>query len=140
LCKQFTNCGCTNTNARPVNPVSGGNKTECAQSPIQTLTATATVASGANIVWYDAPTGGNTVANPILNTIGTKIYYAEASNTTLVVSPVRTAVTLTINAIPDAPVSGGNKTECEASPIQTLTATATVPTGFSVNGMQLQAL
>jgi hypothetical protein len=37
---------------------------------------------------------------------------------------------LTINAIPDAPVSGGNKTECEAS-IQTLTATA-VPTGFSV--------
>jgi hypothetical protein len=81
-CVQFTNCGCTNTNARPVNPVSGGNKTECAQSPIQTLTATATVASGANIVWYDAPTGGNTVANPILNTIGTKIYYAEASNTT----------------------------------------------------------
>jgi hypothetical protein len=50
-------------NARPVNPVSGGNKTECAQSPIQTLTATATVASGATIVWYDAPTGGNTIAN-----------------------------------------------------------------------------
>jgi hypothetical protein len=28
-----------------------------------------------------------------------------------------TAVTLTINAVPAAPVSGGNKTECEASPI-----------------------
>jgi hypothetical protein len=39
---------------------------------------------------------------------------------------------LTINAIPAAPVSGGNKTECETSPIQTLTATAIVPTGFSV--------
>jgi hypothetical protein len=51
---------------------------------VQTLTATATVASGATIVWYDAPTGGNTIANPILNTIGTKIYYAEAFNTTLV--------------------------------------------------------
>jgi hypothetical protein len=48
---------------------------------------------------------------------------------------------LTINAIPAAPVSGGNKTECETSPIQTLTA-AIVPTGFSVNGimLQLQAL
>jgi hypothetical protein len=56
-------------NARPVTPVSGGNKTECAQSPVQTLTATATVVSGSTVVWYDAATGGNTVANPILNTM-----------------------------------------------------------------------
>jgi hypothetical protein len=79
-----TNCGCTNTNARPVNPVSGGNKTECAQTH-PNINSYSYSRSGANIVWYDAPTGGNTVANPILNTIGTKIYYAEASNTTLVV-------------------------------------------------------
>jgi hypothetical protein len=76
------------------------------QSPIQTLTATATVASGANIVWYDAPTGGNTVANPILNTIGTKIYYAEASTTSSCKSCSYSSY-LTINAIPDAPVGGG---------------------------------
>jgi hypothetical protein len=47
------------------------------QSPIQTLTATAIVPAGETVVWYDSPTGGNTVANPILNTIGTKIYYAK---------------------------------------------------------------
>jgi hypothetical protein len=79
----------------------------CTKS-IQTLTATATVASGANIVWYDA-TGGNTVANPILNTIGTKIYYAEASNTTSSCKSCSYSSYLTINAIPDAPVSGGIK-------------------------------
>jgi putative effector of murein hydrolase LrgA (UPF0299 family) len=36
-----------------------------AQSPIQTLTA-AIVPAGETVVWYDSPTGGNTVANPIL--------------------------------------------------------------------------
>jgi hypothetical protein len=65
----------------PVSPAAS-NKTECAQSPIQTLTATAIVPAGETVVWYDSPTGGNTVANPILNTIGTKIYYAQAVNTT----------------------------------------------------------
>ena len=120
-------------NARPIAPVSGGNKTECAQTPIQTLTATATVPAGVTVVWYDAATGGNTVANPILNTVGTRTYYAEAVNTaSTCVSPSRTAVVLTINATPTAPVSGGNKTECEASPIQTLTATATAPVGSTV--------
>jgi hypothetical protein len=55
-----TGCGSSRTavtltiNARPVTPVSGGNKTECAQSPVQTLTATATVVSGSTVVWYDA--------------------------------------------------------------------------------------
>jgi hypothetical protein len=88
----------------PVSPAAS-NKTECAQSPIQTLTATAIVPAGETVVWYDSPTGGNTVANPILNTIGTKIYYAQAVNTTSsCVSPTRTAVTLTINAVPAAPV------------------------------------
>ncbi|MBX9889629.1 MAG: hypothetical protein K2Y30_17065, partial [Flavobacteriaceae bacterium] len=120
-------------NARPIAPVSGGNKIECAQTPIQTLTATATVPAGVTVVWYDAATGGNTVANPIFNTVGTRTYYAEAVNTaSTCVSPSRTAVFLTINATPTAPVSGGNKTECEASPIQTLTATATAPVGSTV--------
>jgi hypothetical protein len=55
----------------PVSPAAS-NKTECAQSPIQTLTATAIVPAGETVVWYDSPTGGNTVANPILNTIELK--------------------------------------------------------------------
>ncbi|MBC5848130.1 immunoglobulin domain-containing protein, partial [Flavobacterium kayseriense] len=82
----------------PVSPTAS-NKTECAQSPIQTLTVTATVPAGVTVVWYDAVTGGNTVANPILNTVGTRTYYAEAVNTaSTCASPSRTAVVLTINA------------------------------------------
>ncbi|MCG2432070.1 choice-of-anchor L domain-containing protein, partial [Aequorivita xiaoshiensis] len=37
-------------------PVSGGDQTECEASPIQTLTATATVPGGQAVVWYDAAT------------------------------------------------------------------------------------
>jgi hypothetical protein len=60
---------------------------------------------------------------------------AEAVNTaSTCVDQSRTAVVLTINANPTAPVSGG-KTECEASPIQTLTATATAPAGSTVSGI-----
>ncbi|PHQ27682.1 hypothetical protein CJ305_18825 [Leeuwenhoekiella nanhaiensis] len=44
----------------------------------------------------------------------------------------RTAVSLTINAAPEAPVSGGNQEVCEAGPIETLTAEATVADGFSI--------
>ncbi|MHB1195707.1 MAG: hypothetical protein ACYC0A_02615, partial [Lutibacter sp.] len=40
--------------------------------------------------------------------------------------------TITVNALPAAPISGGDQIECEASPIQTLTVTATVSTGFSI--------
>jgi gliding motility-associated-like protein/uncharacterized repeat protein (TIGR01451 family) len=120
-------------NAAPVAPVSGGDKIECEASPIQTLTATATVPQGFSVVWYDAASGGNVVANPIRNTVGSVTYYAEAvNNQTQCKSLTRTAVTLTIQGAPVAPVSGGDKIECEASPIQTLTATATVPQGFSV--------
>ena len=116
----------------PVPPV-GSNQTECAQNPIQTLTATATVVAGSTLKWYDAITGGNVVSNPTLNAIGTRTYYAEAVNTaSSCPSPSRTAVVLTINPIPLAPVSGGNKTECEASPLQTLTATATTAVGSSI--------
>jgi hypothetical protein len=55
-------------NAIPAAPVSGGNKTECETSPIQTLTATI-VPTGFSVKWYTA-TAGTVVANPILNTVG----------------------------------------------------------------------
>ena len=119
--------------AAPSAPVSGGDKTECEASPIQTLTATATVPGGQTIVWYTAATGGTVVSSPIRNTVGSVTYYAQANvNNGGCSSLTRTPVTLTITAAPSAPVSGGNKTECEASPIQTLTATATVPAGQTV--------
>mgnify|MGYP000394657623 CR=1 FL=1 len=118
----------------PTAPISGGDQTECEQNPIQTLTATATAPATATVVWYDAATGGNTVANPILNTVGTITYYAESeNNTTNCPSTSRTPVTLTIEAIPAAPISGGDQTECEANPTQTMTATATAPSGATVD-------
>jgi len=119
--------------AAPAAPTSGGDQTECETSPTQTLTATATSGAGSNIVWFDAASGGNMVASPTLNTVGTVTYYAESrDNNTNCASHSRTAVTLNIQPNPAAPTSGGDQTECETSPAQTLTATATAPAGSNV--------
>ncbi len=112
-------------NPTPAVPVSGGNQVVCELSPIQTLTAAAT---GTSVTWYDASSNGNLIVNPILSSVGTVTYYAQSTLGSC--SSERTAVSLTINATPAAPVSGGNQVQCEQSPIQTLTATAT---GVSVS-------
>ncbi|MGS2762864.1 Ig-like domain-containing protein, partial [Sinomicrobium sp. M5D2P9] len=83
----------------PAAPISGGDQVVCAENPVQTLTATASVEAGETIVWYDAPVGGNLVADPSLNTIGVVTYYAEANNSTCP-SLNRTAVTLMIQQAP----------------------------------------
>src|SRR5690606_6342401 len=67
----------------PAAPV-GEDQTVCAESPLQTLTAAASVPDGQTIIWYDAATGGNVLTNPILDEVGTVTYYAEASNGTCV--------------------------------------------------------
>jgi gliding motility-associated-like protein len=86
------------------------------------LTATAT---GGTITWYTAATGGSLVTSPTQVGVGTSTYYAQSSNGTCS-SLTRTAVTLTINATPAAPISGGNLTVCsDGTTTQTLTATAT---------------
>ena len=97
-------------------PVTGGDITECALNPVQTLTATATAPTGATIVWYDAATGGNIVTNPILNTVGTVTYYAQANvDGTACTSLTRTAVILTINAAPVAPGLLDAAGECQVT-------------------------
>ncbi|UNY98524.1 gliding motility-associated C-terminal domain-containing protein [Zhouia spongiae] len=105
----------------PAAPVSSGDITECETSPIQTLDANDALSSTTGITWYDAATGGNVVANPTLNTVGSATYYAEYNDGTCT-SLTRTAVVLTITGAPAAPVSSGDITECETSPIQTLDA------------------
>ncbi|MFM7015934.1 MAG: hypothetical protein ACKOX3_06345, partial [Bacteroidota bacterium] len=121
-CNSFTRTPVVLTiNPTPAAPVSGGNITECEQSPIQTLTATAT---GSNVTWFTASSGGSLVASPTLNSVGTSTYYAMATLGSCN-SFTRTAVVLTINPTPAAPTSNGNITECEQSPLQTLTASAT---------------
>ena len=101
----------------PASPISGGDQEVCAESPLQTLTATATVPEGTTIVWYDAPTGGNVVADPILDAVGTVTYYAEASNGDCV-SETRTPVTLNLleMLVADA---GADQTKAEG-PVFTL--------------------
>jgi len=112
--------------SRPNAPTSGSNQVVCEQSPIQTLTATATAPGGSTVVWYDAETEGNVVLLPTLNAVGTITYYAASKITgTSFYSSGRTAVSLTINAAPTVPTSGGDQAVCEQSPLQTLTATAT---------------
>jgi gliding motility-associated-like protein len=96
----------------PAAPVGGPSLTVCATSPIQSLTAFVIVPTGNSIVWYNAPTGGSLVGIPALNTVGTVTYYAEAVNdVTTCKSLTRTAVTLTIKAMPNA-ITGVNKAIC----------------------------
>ncbi len=123
-CPSLTRTAVTLTiDPAPTAPASTGNITQCEASPIQTLDANNAITPivGITLTWYDAPTLGNIVPSPTLNTVGTITYYAEANDGTCP-SYIRTSVTLTINPAPTAPISTGNITACELSPIQTLDA------------------
>ncbi|MDE3743985.1 immunoglobulin domain-containing protein [Maribacter polysaccharolyticus] len=87
-------------------PTSDGDITECAEDPIQTLTASATPPSGAYVVWYTASSGGSSVS-PTLNTVGNVTYYAESvdNSDSSRRSLFRTAVELTILSRPTISVS-----------------------------------
>jgi hypothetical protein len=107
-------------------PTSGGNQTAttCPANPNPVLTASATVPAGQTVVWYSAATGGSVVASPTLSTVGTVTYFAAARNSSGCESNTRTAVTLTINAMPATTVSAsGPTTFCQGGNV-TLTANA----------------
>jgi gliding motility-associated-like protein/uncharacterized repeat protein (TIGR01451 family) len=113
--------------AAPEEPLSGGDQVICETSILPTLTATAT-ASG-TVTWYTESIGGEIVSDPILNSVGSVIYYAQNSEGNCQ-SLARTPVKLTILQAPLAPVSGGDQFFCAADPVQKLTANAFVPAGF----------
>ncbi|MEI7422356.1 MAG: gliding motility-associated C-terminal domain-containing protein [Prolixibacteraceae bacterium] len=118
----------------PSTPVNGPNQIACEQSPIQTLTATTLTPppAGTSIVWYTSPIGGAPVT-PTLNTVGNRIYYAEANNGTCPSLTRSPGVSLTIQGAPVAPTSGGNITQCVDNITgNKYTATATSPAGTSV--------
>jgi hypothetical protein len=102
-------------------PVGGGNQSQavCPGATIPTLTATATVPTGHTLRWYDAATGGNVVTNPILSAVGTITYYAASmNNVTNCESGTRTAVTLTITAVPAASIAAtGPTTFCQGNAV-----------------------
>jgi len=87
-------------------PTSDGDITECAENPIQTITASATPPSGANVVWYTASSGGSSVS-PTLNTVGNVTYYGESvdNSDSSRRSLFRTAVELTILSRPTITIS-----------------------------------
>jgi gliding motility-associated-like protein len=75
------------------------NDKRCAEYPIQTIKATAIVGASESLVWYDSAVNGNIVSNPILNTIGSVTYYAQANNTSC--TSTRLPVTLTLEYCSD---------------------------------------
>jgi large repetitive protein len=91
------NCTCPTIQA----PVSSGDKSYCASGTIPALTAT--VQSGETIDWYNSASGGTILKSSSLSytpsSAGT--YYALARNTTTgCVSSTRTAIILTMFALP----------------------------------------
>lgn len=129
-------------NAEPSAPSSGGNQTQtvCLPDPIPTLTATASVPAGHTVIWYNAPTGGSTVASPTLSSAGTVTYYAASrNNSTSCESSARTAVTLTITTVAQATSSAnGPTTFCQGGSV-TLTASSGSSYNWS-NGATTQSI
>jgi len=133
--------GCTNLTRTPVTmtvytvpspPVSGGNKTICANQVRPALTVIA--GTGETADWYSSPTGGSALVTGSLSFIppGAGTWYACARNLTSgCVSLSRTAVTLTVNLIPDDPVSQGDRTVCSNQTNPALSVTT--PSGITAD-------
>ncbi|NCI52078.1 gliding motility-associated C-terminal domain-containing protein [Sediminibacterium roseum] len=106
----------------PVAPTASG--ASICSGGTATLTATA---PGGTYRWYDVASGGSPLATGSSYTTpsltATKTYYVETTVSACTSS--RTAVTVTVNAIPAAPTAAG-ATICEGS---TTTLTATAPGG-----------
>ncbi|NDF97605.1 MAG: hypothetical protein EB101_01465 [Chitinophagia bacterium] len=124
-------------------PVSGGNQQElvCPGASVPTLTASASVPAGQTVVWYTAATSGTVVSSPTRNTIGTVTYFAAArDNATGCEGVTRTAVTLTLIAVPAASITASGPTSfCQGGSV-TLSANSgtsylwsTGQTGSSIN-------
>lgn len=89
-------------NAAPAAPVATTPINYCLNATASALIATAT--SGNTIVWYDAASSGNIIAQPITpstSSVGTTSYYAAQSNGSC--SGARTQVDVNILALPDTP-------------------------------------
>ena len=112
-CESSSRLDVTVTIADPSAPTATSSSiTECEESPIQTLDANTVLSSTTGITWYDALSGGNLVASPTLNALGTVTYYAEFSDGTCS-SLTRTGVTLTITGAPDSPVADVDQSFCK---------------------------
>lgn len=138
VCRSLTRTPVTMTiQPTPEVPVSTGNLIACQTIPAVTLNANTAIVpqSGITITWYDRLTGGNKVAIPTISTVTARTYYAEASNS-LCTNPTRTPVTLTIYAIPAAPIAGVTVHPTCNEPNGTVVVTSPVGASYeySING------
>ena len=96
-----------NVIALPAAPTAGDH-TVCSDGTVtQTLPATASAPAGSTVVWFTTAEGSETTASPVMVGVGTITYYAASQDDeTGYYSLTRTPVTLTINALPTATISG----------------------------------
>ena len=110
-----------NVNAIPATPGVTSPVTYC-----QNTTATALTATGTNLLWYTAATGGTgsaTAPTPVTTTAGSTSYYV--SQTTTGCESPRAAITVTVNATPSAPAVTATVAYCQNATATALTATGT---------------
>ncbi len=91
----------------------------------QGATATALTASGTNLLWYTALTGGSGTATviPSTSTVGSTTYYV--SQTAGTCEGPRASIVVTVNATPAAPVVTATVNYCQGGTATALTATGT---------------
>jgi gliding motility-associated-like protein len=92
----------------------------------QGATATPLTATGTNLLWYAAATGGTgstTAPTPTTTTVGTQTYYA--SQTTGICEGPRAALVVTVNVRPGAPLVVSPLAYCQNGTAPALTATGT---------------
>ncbi len=93
----------------------------------QNATAVPLTATGTNLLWYTAPSGGTgstTAPTPSTATAGSTIYYVTQNSTCG--ESVRAAITVTVNPTPAAPsVTTNTFTYCQGATATTLSATGT---------------
>jgi hypothetical protein len=92
----------------------------------QNSTAVVLTATGTNLLWYTAATGGtgsSTAPTPSTITVGNSTYYV--SQTTTSCEGPRAAITVTVNAIPGAPAVSSTVNYCQNATATQLTATGT---------------
>ncbi|MFV0541163.1 MAG: DUF4347 domain-containing protein, partial [Aestuariibaculum sp.] len=85
-----------------------------------------------NTVYSGVDTATLTIANVQVSSPAKQYRFVTVQSNFICGEVISSVATLTVNSRPTAPISGGNQTQCVSSPVQTLTATATAPSGSTV--------
>lgn len=126
VCATSTDDVVITRNALPANPTATGNLAIC-EGDSTTLTA-ASGATGASFEWWDASTGGSSLATttafatgPLSNSF---IYWVEVTDSATGCTSDRASVIVTVTPLPAAPISAGDLVICSGDTIPTLSVTA----------------